>query len=122
MNFGLNYYLAATHDSLLTIHVMVFLLKIAYYASISVSSLIAIFYLGATLLGLIDTVSSAKTREDVIMLVACITALGLLYKAYQIGHLQEQWGSGLALVFGAILAFIVIFVGGMFMFGKIHWQ
>ena len=101
---------------------MVFLLKIAYYASLSVTSLLAIFYLGATLLGFIDRISSAKTREDTIMLVACCVAIGLLYKAYQLGHLQNNWGSGLAVVFGAILAFIVIFVGGMFMFGTIRWQ
>ena len=101
---------------------MVFLLKIAYYAALGVSSLIAVFYLGATLLGLIDSTSTAKTREDVIMLIACCTALGLLYKAYQWGHQQALWGSGLAMVFGAILAFIVIFMGGMLMFGKIHWQ
>ena len=128
VNFALNYYLVALysqltiHNSRLTIHVMVFLLKIAYYASISISSLIAIFYLGATLLGLIETVSPAKTKEDTIMLVACCTALGILYKAYQLGHIQGNWGSGLTFVFVAILAFVVIFVGGMFMFGTIRWQ
>lgn len=101
---------------------MVFLLKIAYYASLSASSLIAIFYLVATLLELIESISASKTRENIIMLVACCTALGLLYKAYQLGHLQGNWGFGLAFIFIAILVFIVIFVGGMFMFGKIHWQ
>lgn len=101
---------------------MAFLLKIAYYASISVSSLIAIFYLVATLRELIDSISASKTRENIIMLVACCTALGLLYKAYQLGHVQGNWGLGLAFIFIAVLVFIVIFVGGMFMFGKIHWQ
>ncbi len=101
---------------------MTFLLKITYYALLVCSTLIGVFYLGATLLGFLEQTSNAKIRENTIMIVACAVALALLYKAYQTGHVQGHWGPGAGIVFGAMLAFIVIFLGGMLLFGKLHWQ
>lgn len=101
---------------------MTFLLKITFYALFALSSIAGGFYLIASLLGLLQNISSAKTREDMMMIVACIVTLGILYKAYQTGHVQEHWGPAVGLVLGAIVAFIVIYLGGMLLFGKIHWQ
>lgn len=101
---------------------MTFLLKIIYYALLVLSTGIGVFYLGASLLGLVEQASNAKLRENTIMIIACAVTLALLYKAYQTGHLQGHWGAGIGIVLGAFVSFFVIFLGGMLLFGKIHWQ
>lgn len=98
------------------------LVKIAYYAAQILVSLIALFYFLATLYGLTKPGPTNKPREAAVMLVANGTALGLLYWAYQLGHQQGQWAAGIGMVLAAVLAFVVLFFGGMFAFGKIHWQ
>ena len=80
------------------------------------------FYFLATLFNLPMQTSSNKIREDLILLVSTGVALGLLYWAFRLGHQQAQWGAGIGMVVGAYLAFFVLFLGGMFTFGKIHWQ
>ena len=101
---------------------MDFLLKIVYYALLAITTLISVFYFGATLLGLIDPTHTGKRQDDFFMLAATAVSLGILYKAYLVGHEQGNWGTGIWLVLGAALSFLVIFLGGMLFFGKIHWQ
>jgi hypothetical protein len=101
---------------------MTFLLKIAYYALLAIITLIDVFYLGATLLGLVDPTATNKLQEDLFMLAATAVSMGLLYKAYQSGHVQENWTMGILWIVAAIVSFIVIYVGGTLVFGKPHWQ
>lgn len=97
---------------------MTFLLKIAYYALFCISGIVGVFYLGMALL---NAQPNTGLRERVIMFLASGTALALLYGAFRYGHQQSQWGAGLGMVAGAIFAFVVIMLVGMFT-GKIHWQ
>lgn len=101
---------------------MTIILKIIYYGALCISALLAGFYFLATLFNLPTQTSSNKIREDLILLVSMGTALGLLYWAFRIGHQQAQWGAGIGMIVGAYLAFGVLFLFGMFTFGKIHWQ
>ncbi len=98
------------------------MIKIAYYALLGICALVGLFYFFATLLDLPGRTGSAQIRENVIMLVASGTALGMLYWAFRVGHQHGQWLAGLAVVLAACLVFLVLFFGGMFLFGKIHWQ
>lgn len=97
---------------------MTFLLKIAYYALFCISGIVGVFYLG---MALFNAQPNTGPRERVIMFLASGTALALLYGAFRYGHQQSQWGAGLGMVAGAIFAFVVIMLVGMFT-GKIHWQ
>lgn len=98
---------------------MTFLFKIAYYAALCVCSLAGVFYI---VVGLFDSKpGSNQSRERIFLLIAAVVALGLLYRAFRLGHQQEQWGAGLTMIVGAIIAFIVIMLVGIFT-GKIHWQ
>lgn len=101
---------------------MEFLLKIVYYALLAITTLLDVFYFGATILGLIDPSAVGKKQEDLFMLAATAVWLAILYKAYQAGHVQGNWGTGIWLVVGAIISVIVIYIGGMLVFGKVHWQ
>jgi hypothetical protein len=101
---------------------MEFLLKIVYYALLAITTLLDVFYFGATLLGLVDPTAVGKKQEDLFMLAATAVSLAILYKAYTAGHVQGNWGTGIWLVVGAIVSFIVIYVGGMLMFGNPRWQ
>lgn len=99
-----------------------FLLKILYYAGLCISTFITVFYFLATLYGFTQQVSANKHREDVIMLIATLVAMAFLFRAFQLGHQQNHWGAGIGMIAIAVVAFVVIFVGGMLLFGKIHWQ
>jgi len=105
-----------------TFESMEFLLKIVYYALLAITTLLDVFYFCATLLGLIDPKSAGKKQEDLFMLAATAISMAILYKAYQMGHVQGYWGTGIWLVVEAIITFIVIYVGGMLMFGNPRWQ
>lgn len=98
---------------------MTFLLKIAYYASLCVCSLGSLFFI---ITGLFDSwPGSNQQRQRIFLLIAAIVALGLLYRAFRLGHQQQNWGAGLGMVVAAVFAFLIIMLVGIFT-GKIHWQ
>ena len=99
---------------------MTFLLKIVYYGLMAATCLGTLFFFGSSLIGLGN--GSVKIGERLCMLVASLAAASILYYAYRIGHVQEAWGSGIAYVFAALVAFLVIYIGGIFAFVKVHWQ
>ena len=98
------------------------MIKIAYYVLLGIFTLVGLFYFFATLLDLPQQTGTSQIRESVIMLVASGTGLGMLFWAFRMGHQHSQWLAGLGMIGAAFLAFFILFIGGMLLFGKIHWQ
>lgn len=98
---------------------MTFLLKIAFYALLCICSLISLFFLTAALF---DNKPGSNLREKVSLTLAAVSALGLLYWAFRLGHQQGQWGYGLGVIVLAALAFGLIMLIGMLTAKNIHWQ
>jgi hypothetical protein len=102
---------------------MAFLLKIAFYASFAVVSLIGAFY-GASYLFYRGPADANRSLHSWIFFTVALIAFGtLLYWAFRLGHQQERWGSGLGLVVAAVAAVAVIFLIAMFTYkGPVNWQ
>lgn len=98
------------------------LVKLLYYAGLCFFSLAGGFYFLATLFHLIADMYPSKVRENVILLIALLVTLACLYVAFRFGHQNGQWGAGLGMVIASVVVFLVVFVGGMSLFGRIHWQ
>ena len=86
---------------------MTFLLKIVYYGLMAAVSLGNLFFFGSSLIGVGN--GSVKIGERLCMLVASLVAGAILYQAYRVGHVAEAWGTGIAYVFAALVAFLEIY-------------
>lgn len=101
---------------------MTFLLQLAYYVLLVISTLIGGFYFVMTLLDLPQRIGTSQIRENLVVLTAFGAALGMLYWAFRLGHQQGEWGAALLTIGAAVLVFAILFAVGMLLFVKMHWQ
>jgi len=99
---------------------MEFLLKSAYYGVSGVSSLIFAFFFLANLFE--SQGPNSTLRHKAIFLASGLFAMALLGWSYRLGHFGEHWVFGMLLAMGALLAFALLTVAGIFLFTNVHWQ
>ena len=93
-------------------------LSIVYYTLLIISVIINAYLFVSSLF---SSASNDQRRGRIVLILASGSALGILFWAYQLGHLQGQFGFGIGMVISAIVIFAVIMLVGFFT-GKTHWQ
>lgn len=93
-------------------------MKLLYYFIFGIFSLIGAWFVISSLLGKFNLWNLNPFQAKLILTIAAISAIRLLYWAYQLGEIQGKYLQGIAVVILAVLVFQGLILIGAILFSK----
>ncbi len=93
-------------------------MKLLYYFIFGVFGLIGVWFVISSLIGKFNLWDLNAFQAKVVLSIAAITAIRLLYWAYQLGEIQGKYWQGIGVIILAVLLFQGIIFLGAILFSK----
>lgn len=89
-------------------------MKLLYYFIFGIFGLIGVWFVLSSLLGKFNLWDLNPFQAKIVLTIAAISAIRLLYWAYQLGEIQGKYWQGIGVILLAVLLFQgIIFLGAI---------
>lgn len=94
-------------------------MKIVFYLVFGIFALIAAWFVISSLIGKFNLWDLNQFQAKAVLIIASLSAVRLLYWAYQLGEIQGKYGQAIGITILALTAFQgIIFLGAILLSGR----